>query len=137
MRTDLNCPCCGAKRYQYNYSMTTAMGWATIIEHGEVVSRNPNITTTYYTCLQCKHNFHTREQYDELLEVVDDGKAPEVPTIQVSVNEFNELDATTIPNSNDYIVKPDSTKLWATFPTMDEFKELKSRVERLEKRIKE
>ena len=71
------------------------------------------------------------------MEVVDDGKAPEVPTIQVSVNEFNELDATTIPNSNDYIVKPDSTKLWATFPTMNEFKELKSRVERLEKRIKE
>jgi hypothetical protein len=45
------------------------------------------------------------------LEVVDDGKASEVPTLEVPINEFNEMDAITIPSSYDYRGKPDSIKL--------------------------
>lgn len=93
---DLKCPYCGKCHAQYHYSTSTCMGWATIIKDGQVVSQNPNIQTSYYTCLECRHKFSVQEQYGEVIKVTDDGLAQVVPVVNVPINAMTADGATTI-----------------------------------------
>ena len=56
---DIECPYCGAKHYKVGGSSTTAMYCPIIVEDGKIVSKDRNICTTEYHCLDCGKTFKT------------------------------------------------------------------------------
>lgn len=54
---DIECPYCGAKHYKVGGSSSTAMYCPIIVEDGKVVSKDRNIYTTEYHCLDCGKTF--------------------------------------------------------------------------------
>lgn len=92
------CPHCNSTHYVEHYSTSTAMGWISEYNMGKMVSRDPNISTTYCTCCECRHNFSYKTQYGEVQEIVDTGLSE--PEIQLS-------DTTpTATGLNDYLYIP-------------------------------
>ena len=60
---DVKCPFCGSTSYRLEYSTHTAM-YAPIEYHdGKPTSSDPNIETSYCTCLECQNAFIMRSQY--------------------------------------------------------------------------
>lgn len=53
----IKCPNCDESYYQENYSITTCLGWTPIYKNGVLINENPNVSTTYCTCLNCGNNF--------------------------------------------------------------------------------
>ena len=98
------CPNCSCTRVQFLYKTSTLMGYAQIINNGEVESRDPNWHTSYYTCCECHHRFHIRERYGEIEEIEDDGTTEVVPIadIPISVTGETSTDTLTINVSNEY-----------------------------------
>lgn len=99
----IKCPNCGESYYAEHYSTTTALGWTPVYKDGVEINGNPNVTTTYCTCCNCKHDFHYEEQYGEIIKIIDDGEKPEVPVLEMPL---------TMPNNSDDC-KIDSEKLLA------------------------
>lgn len=54
---DIKCPHCGASYFQVGRSSSTAMYCPTIVKDGKVVSKDRNIYTTEYYCLECGKTF--------------------------------------------------------------------------------
>lgn len=61
------CPKCGKSHYSVMYSTTTLKGWCPVFKDGELVNRNPNITTTYVCCMECGESFAVKETPEEVL----------------------------------------------------------------------
>lgn len=133
---NINCPNCGKSYYAEHYSTTTALGWTPVYKDGVEINGNPNVTTTYCTCCNCKHNFHYEEQYGEIIKIIDDGEKPEVPVLEVPL---------TIPNdSDDFKIDPEkliapSSKFENSIHlvTDEDLAELKEQVKELCDEIKE
>ena len=134
----IRCPNCGKSYYQYHYSVTTAMGWTPIFKDGIEQNCDPNISTSYCTCCECGHNFYYEEQHGKIIKVVDQGKKPEVPTLEVPINA-NEGEQLTV-TANDILFKqPESTSVtfngWKTFATSEDIDKLNEKIERLTKMV--
>lgn len=86
----IKCPNCEKSHYVEHYSTTTALGWVQEYKDGELVNSNPNVSTTYCTCCECKHDFHYEEQYGEIIKIIDDGEKPEVPILEVPLTISND-----------------------------------------------
>jgi hypothetical protein len=126
------CPNCGQSYYGTNYSTTTALGWTQIYKDGKALNCNPNTTTTYCTCCNCKHNFHYEEQYGEIYNITDDGLPPEVPVLEMS--SITEIDLTT-PVYTDMVAKGTQMKNSIQLPTMADIEDIKARLAKLEARV--
>lgn len=133
---NINCPNCGKSYYAEHYSMTTALGWTPVYKDGVEINGNPNITTTYCTCCNCKHDFHYEEQYGEIIKIIDDGEKPEVPVLEVPLTISN--------NSDDFKIDPE--KLMAPSSNFEnsihivtdkDLAELKEQIKELYNEIKE
>ena len=53
----IKCPHCGKSHYSEDYHTSTAMGWTPIVKDGVRYDEDPNIHTTYCTCLECGGEF--------------------------------------------------------------------------------
>ena len=51
------CPKCGANRFRYHSTGSTAMGTRTVIENGQRVTHDGNWYFDYCTCLECDQDF--------------------------------------------------------------------------------
>lgn len=89
---NIKCPNCGTSWYTQHYSTTTAIGWEQTYKDGIPQNNNPNISTTYCTCCKCKHDFHYKEQYGEIIETIDDGEKPPIPTINVPLTFASDFE---------------------------------------------
>jgi hypothetical protein len=128
----IKCPNCGESYYTEHYSTTTAMGWSAVYKDGKMISENPNITVSYCTCCSCHHDFHYTEQYGKIIECIDDGKKPEVPTIEFSsINGYGPLDI----DPKILCAKSSIDENGVTIPTMEDIEDIKKRLDRLETRV--
>lgn len=57
LHDDLKCPHCGAQYFMEGSSFATTMFCPTIIKDGKVISKDSNIYTTTYHCLNCGKDF--------------------------------------------------------------------------------
>lgn len=64
----IRCPYCGESYYREEYSTRTALMWYPVYKDGKLISRDPNITTTRCTCMNCGNAFSysNKEPEDEL-----------------------------------------------------------------------
>ena len=129
----IKCPNCGGSHYQYHYSTTTAMGWAQVYKDGVLQNSNPNVSTSYCTCCECGHDFYYTEQYGEIQSIIDQGKRPEVPTINVPINAPSSGEALTV-KAEDVLFMPTKEETAITIPTD---KEIKDEINELKKEISE
>ena len=53
MYKDIKCPNCGASHFRVNSSWSTAMYCPVIVKDGQVISKDHNIITAEYECLEC------------------------------------------------------------------------------------
>lgn len=132
----INCPNCGKSHYIENYFTTTALGWAQEYEDGIPVNSNPNTSTTFCTCCECKHDFSYREQNGEIFDIIDRGIKPEIPTIQTPINITTENEETPtytpIENIN---VQPNTTNVWKKIITSEDLEEINKKLEKLTKMV--
>ena len=132
----IKCPNCGESHYQYHYSTTTAMGWIQEYKNGEPVNSNPNISTSYCTCCECGHDFYYTEQYGEVQSIVDQGKKPEVPTLNISINEPSAGEVLKV-KAEDVLFMPSGKETTITIPTDKDIKEVKDEIQELKKELDE
>lgn len=132
----IRCPACNASHYQYHYSTATAMGWIQEYKDGELVNGNPNISTTYCTCCECGHDFYYTEQYGEVQSIVDQGKKPEVPTLNVPINAPLAGEVLKVKAEN-MLFMPSEKETTVTIPTDKDIKEVKDEIQELKKEISE
>lgn len=122
----IKCPNCGESHYAYHYSTTTAMGWTPIYKDGIEENGNPNISTSYCTCCECGHDFYYKEQYGKVIKIIDLGKKPEVPVLNVDINAHTINESTAI-KAEDLRVMPsiqiDKQETSVTIPDMADIKE--------------
>ena len=84
------CPHCRKCHYKENYTTSTAMGWSTVVKDGKVISEDPNIHTTYCTCLECgcEFSFDNKGNIYELKLGTFDGDVEDYDTgISNTLNE--------------------------------------------------
>ena len=130
----IKCPNCGESHYQYHYSTTTAMGWIQEYKDGIPVNSNPNISTSYCTCCECGHDFYYTEQYGEVQSIVDQGKRPEVPTINVSINAPSAGEVLKA-RAKDVLFMPSKKETTITIPNSKDLDEINKKLERLTKMV--
>ena len=126
----IRCPNCGESHYQYHYSTTTAMGWIQEYKNGEPVNGNPNISTSYCTCCKCGHDFYYTEQYGEVQSIVDKGKKPEVPTLNVPINAPSSGEALTV-KAEDVLFMPSEKENTVTIPTDKDIQRLEEKIDKV------
>lgn len=132
----IKCPNCGESHYQYHYSTTTAMGWIQEYKDGELVNGNPNISTSYCTCCECGHDFYYETQYGNVIKIIDQGKKPEVPTLNVPINAPSTGEVLKVKAENVSFM-PSEKETTATIPTDKDIKEVKDEIQELKKEISE
>lgn len=130
----IKCPNCGESHYQYHYSTTTAMGWIQEYKNGEPVNSNPNISTSYCTCCECGHDFYYTEQYGEVQSIVDQGKKPEVPTLNMPINAPT-AGSVLKTKAKDVLFIPSKTETTITIPASKDLDEINKKLERLTKMV--
>jgi len=126
----IKCPNCGKSHYVKHYSTSTALGWIQEYENDIPINSNPNVTTTYCTCCECGHDFFYTEQYGEVQEIVDKGKKPEVPTIEMPINADKPITL----SAEQLAIKP-STEIWTKMATSKDIEEINKKLERLTKMV--
>ena len=132
----IKCPNCGESHYQYHYSVTTAMGWTQVYKEGILQNSNPNVSTSYCTCCECGHDFYYTEQYGEVQSIVDQGKKPEVPTLNVPINEPSAGEVLKV-KAEDMLFMPVKEETGVTISTDKDIKEVKDEIQELKKEISE
>ena len=132
----IHCPACNASHYQYHYSTTTAMGWIQEYKDGELVNGNPNISISYCTCCECGHNFYYEKQYGKVIKIIDQGKKPEVPTLNVPINAPSNGEVLKVKAEN-VLFMPSEKETTAAIPTDTDIKEVKDEIQELKKEISE
>ena len=130
----IKCPNCGESHYQYHYSTTTAMGWIQEYKNGEPVNSNPNISTSYCTCCECGHDFYYTEQYGEVQNIVDQGKKPEIPTLNVPINAPSAGEVLKV-KAEDVLFMPSKKETTIAIPTSKDLDEINKKLERLTKMV--
>ena len=123
----IKCPNCSASHYQLHYSTTTAIGWIQEYKNGEPVNNNPNISTSYCTCCECGHDFYYTEQYGEIQSIVDQGKKPEVPTLDVPINAPSAGEVLKV-KAEDVLFVPSKQETTITIPTNKDIEEIKNEI---------
>lgn len=131
---EITCPNCGVSHYSVRYTSTTAMGWIQTYKDGVPQNDNPNISTTFCTCCNCKHNFHYRVQYGEVIDIVDDGKLPEVPVIEL--DDLTKTTDTDIEYAK-LVVKPSECKNEIEIPIQLQVDKILKELEEVKEEIKE
>lgn len=109
-----NCPNCGANSYEERYTESTAIYSPIRVLEGQYHFHDPNIHTTHCTCLKCHHKFDVKEQEGKILDIIDRGEEPKVPTINENITFCAEDPIATIVN--EYV--PMKTKV--SIATIDE-----------------
>lgn len=132
----IKCPNCGESHYQYHYSVTTAMGWTQVYKDGVLQNSNPNVSTSYCTCCKCGHDFYYTEQYGEVQSIVDQGKKPEVPTLDITPSEPSAGEALTV-KAEDVLFMPVKNETVITIPTDKDIEEVKDEIKELKKELDE
>lgn len=84
------CPNCGGSSYIEHYCTGTLLYCPPVWENG--VNKNPdsNIETHYCTCKKCRHKFHFEIQYNNIINIVDDGEEIPIPTLELPINATDE-----------------------------------------------
>lgn len=126
----IKCPNCGESHYQYHYSTTTAMGWIQEYKDGIPVNSNPNISTSYCTCCKCGHDFYYTEQYGEVQNIIDQGKKPEVPTLNVPINAPSAGDVLKV-KAEDVLFMPSGKETTVTIPTDKDIQRLEEKIDKV------
>lgn len=129
----IKCPNCGKSHYVKHYSTSTALGWIQEYENDIPINSNPNVTTTYCTCCECRHDFFYTEQYGEIQEIVDKGKKPEVPVIKMPINAPSSGETLTI--SKEQLTFEPSGKIWTKMATSEDIEKIEKKIERLTKMV--
>lgn len=132
----IKCPNCGESHYQYHYSTTTAMGWAQIYKDGIPQNSNPNISTSYCTCCTCGHDFYYTEQYGEVQSIIDQGKKPEVPTLNIPINAPSAGEVLKV-KAEDVLFMPSGKETAVAIPTDKDIKEVRDEIQELKKEVSE
>ena len=132
----IKCPNCGESHYQYHYSTTTAIGWTQVYKDGILQNSNPNVSTSYCTCCECGHDFYYTEQYGEVQSIVDQGKKPEVPTLNVPINAPLAGEVLKVKAEN-MLFMPLEKETTVTIPTDKDIKEIKDKLAELKEQISE
>ena len=57
----IRCPHCGESYYQKLYSSSTCLGWIPIYRNGELINKDPNVTSVHCHCLECDEDFSYKE----------------------------------------------------------------------------
>ena len=65
---NFKCPKCGESYYMERYSASTALYCPPIYKNGVNINLDKNITTTYYSCLNCGHQFSVRTRGGEIYD---------------------------------------------------------------------
>lgn len=65
----MKCPKCGSEHYKYEGSISTLLGTYTEYKDGEIIQRNPNITTDQVTCLECGERFEIKHQNENEIRI--------------------------------------------------------------------
>ena len=132
--SQVKCPNCGESYYAEKYTTATAIYSPTIWHEGEVVSSNPNISTTYCECINCHYEFSYQTQYGKIFNVTLGKKVTPVETVDWMINDFSNgstiTDTTTI-NLPTAIVYDQSRA------REDEIARLKRKIESLEQQLLE
>lgn len=131
---EITCPNCGVSHYSVRYTSTTAMGWIQTYKDGVPQNDNPNISTTFCTCCNCKHNFHYQVQYGKVIDIVDDGKLPEVPVIEL--DDLTQTTDTDIEYEK-LVVKPSECKNEIEIPIQLQVDKILKELEEVKEEIKE
>lgn len=126
----IKCPVCSASHYVQHYSTTTALGWTPEYKDGVMIGKNPNTTTTYCTCCKCGHDFYYTEQYGEVQSIVDQGKKPEVPTLNVPINAPSAGEVLTL-KAKDVLFIPSEKETTVTIPTDKDIQRLEEKIDKV------
>lgn len=132
----IRCPNCGESYYTVRYSTKTALGWMPTYRNGIKINDDPNTTTTYCTCCNCKHDFHYEEQYGKIIKIIDEGEKPEVPVLEMPITMLNNSDGFKI-DSEKLIVSSSNVENSIHLVTDEDLVELKEQVKELYNEIKE
>lgn len=65
----MKCPKCGSEHYKYEGSISTLLGTYAEYKDGEIIQRNPNITTDQVTCLECDERFEITHQNENEMRI--------------------------------------------------------------------
>ena len=132
----IKCPNCGESHYQYHYSVTTAMGWAQVYKDGILQDSNPNVSTNYCTCCECGHDFYYTEQYGEIQSIIDLGKKPEGPTLNVPINASSTEEVSKV-KAEDVLFMPVKGETTVTIPTNKDIADIKEQIVNIKKELDE
>lgn len=126
----IKCPNCGESYYTEHYSTTTAIGWSAVYKDGVLQNNNPNISTSYCTCCKCGHDFYYTEQYGEVQDIVDQGKKPEVPTLNVPINAPSTEEVLKV-KAEDVLFMPLEKENTVTIPTDKDIQRLEEKIDKV------
>ena len=129
----IKCPNCEKSHYVQHYSTSTAVGWIQEYENGIPINSNPNVATTYCTCCACGHDFFYTEQYGKVQEIVDQGKKPEIPVVEMPINSPSSGEALTL--SQEQVMFVPSNKIEVEMATSKDIEEINKKIERLTKMV--
>lgn len=135
MNIRIKCPNCGASHYEHKYSTCTAMYYPPIYKDGVNTNPDGNITTNYCRCIKCNHNFYYTEQYGKVEEIVDEGEAPFVPTLNVPLTVPENVNSE--PFTIEEVHEAPTLEVKTEFDTridelVEQIKNLTERVEKLQ-----
>lgn len=130
---EIKCPYCNASYFQENYSVSTAVGWVPVYKDGIQINDNPNVTTTFCTCLNCSHNFSYRVNCGKIIDIEDLGVIDLVPTINESITATT--DESTVTTTTTLEIKPEEIQVHYIWE--DEIEKLHDEVHQIAEEIKD
>lgn len=128
---EIKCPHCNASYFQENYSVSTALGWVPVYKDGVQVNDNPNVTTTFCTCLNCSHQFSYKVNCGIIIDIEDLGVIDPVPTITEPITVITDESAVTTTLN----IKPEETQVHYIWE--DEIEKLREEVHQIAEEIKD
>ena len=130
---NIKCPNCGESYYAEKYTTSTAMYSPTIWHEGEVVSSNPNISTTCCECINCHYEFFYQKQYGKIINISLGKKATPTETTAYAPDNYN----TNITIDKDYIQLPNTIVCTQEDVREAEIKRLEAEIESLKQQLLE
>lgn len=136
MNIRIKCPNCGASHYEHKYSTCTAVYYPPIYKDGVNTNPDGNVTTNYCKCIKCNHNFYYTEQYGKVGDIVDEGEAPFVPTLNVPLTVPENVNSE--PFTIEEVHEAPTLEVKTNFDKridelVEQVKDLTERVEKVEK----